>query len=605
MDKKYNIQDLNEIIENLRKLSGNAQLNYLKQLKENEPEIFFILTTVFHKAYNKKMNKYYVNDKKLNLIKENLFSNKNGNSIEIFLEVLNDLEKVSNLYNSNKRITGNQAIEYIINSLNKLDKTGQNIVLDILDNDLKVGLNIKTLNKVLDDKLPITPYHGGVKLEIRKLDKEIDKLNKEANKIKEKLNQTTDINEKTKLEEKLLELNLIVDEKMDGMYCAIGKNFSESRQGTNLHIEHIFEKEIDILNNITGNKNVLIGELLLKSVPNRKIANGIINSYTKILDKLEEFEIDYKNFNIENINKKIMEYKDDKKLIKKLKDLKKDIVHFKTDYNIDFLEMPNEINYIIWDLIPEKNYYQGFYEKPLIKRRIELDTLLKNTNINNIKLVKYILTRDKLDIAKFTYNILTNGGEGTMIKNPETVFENNKSPKVKKVKIEITVDLEIIGFLTGTKKSNKNKIESFICKTKDNKLITRPKGISDKEGKILYKLIQKNLSKEELEQLQEYLYKTDTEKKEKLINNIPTFLNKAIQNIEKEYGTRIIEVKANGLSQSKNKETYSLEHPSFIEIRKDKKIADTLEDVKDNFKMHQQVIKLLGLSEDMLQHFQL
>lgn len=599
-----NIEKFTKIINEIKELSGNKQIEKLESIKKKNPEIFSVLNFLFHKTYNKKMNKYYVNDKKLKQIKDKIIPNENGKDINILLQVLKDLDKISNLYNGNERITGNNAIQYIITSLNKLNKEGQKIILDVLDNDLKLGLNIKTLNKVLEEKLPITPYHGGVKLEIKKLDKDIEKLNKAIQKIQNELKNTSNQQQRQILQEKLDDLFFVIDEKMDGMYCAINKDFSESRQGRSLYIEYIFANEIEKLNKANGKNNVLIGELLLKSIPNRKIANGIINSYTKILEKLNEFDIDYQNFNINNINKKMTEYKNNKRLLNKLKTIKKDIIHFKTNYGICFEDMPNEISYVIWDIIPENYYFQGYYDKPLIKRRKELEKLLKSNNIQNIKLVKYILTRNKLDIAKFTYDILNNGGEGSMIKNPESIFENNKSPKIKKVKIEITVDLEIIGFLTGTKESNKNKIESFICKTSDGKLITRPKGISDKEGKFLFKLIKNNLNNEELKNLEKYLYETSAEEKERLMYNIPDFLDKAIKNIENKYGTRIIEVKANGLSKSENKDTYSLDHPSFVEIRNDKVQADTLKDVKDNFKMHYQVVKLLGLSENMIKQLE-
>ena len=48
------------------------------------------------------------------------------------------------------------------------------------------------------------------------------------------------------------------------------------------------------------------------------------------------------------------------------------------------------------------------------------------------------------------------------------------------------------------------------------------------------------------------------------------------------YEGKIITVKANDLTTSKTKDTYSLSHPRFIEVRNDKTVADSFEKVLES-----------------------
>jgi hypothetical protein len=104
------------------------------------------------------------------------------------------------------------------------------------------------------------------------------------------------------------------------------------------------------------------------------------------------------------------------------------------------------------------------------------------------------------------------------------------------MKLEMDVDLVIVGFNYGTKGTkNENVISSLNCESSDGLLKTRPQGI--KEEMMVY----------------------ITENQDKLMG-------------------KIIKVKCNGVSHDKD-ENYSLMYPAFIEVRDDKDVADTLEQI--------------------------
>jgi len=237
--------------------------------------------------------------------------------------------------------------------------------------------------------------------------------------------------------------------------------------------------------------------------------------------------------------------------------LKKDIIEFKKRYEIDINNIKNDIYYVIWDIIPRKNYEKGIDETHLIKRRKKLEQFFNNnTKLSNekskIKLVNYIVTNNLHEIAVFLYDILQKGGEGVIVKQPDAEFKTTKSNQMK-IKMEVTCDLKIVGFLPGKKGSKfENTLGSLIVKSKDGKVITQPAGISE-------------------------------ELRDEIWNNKEKFLGK------------IVEVKANGITKAKDKEEYALLHPSLNEIREDKIEADSLEDILKNFNMIEQVKKLLEL----------
>lgn len=128
------------------------------------------------------------------------------------------------------------------------------------------------------------------------------------------------------------------------------------------------------------------------------------------------------------------------------------------------------------------------------------------------------------------------GQEGTILKASNGLWKDGKPNWQIKIKIEMDVDLKIIGFNYGTGK-NEKVISSINAQSSDGKVNTKPTGIS--------------------EDMMDYI----TKNQDKLMG-------------------MIVEVKCSGLSHDSNG-NYSLLHPVFKKIRDDKNTCDSLEDIKN------------------------
>ena len=105
------------------------------------------------------------------------------------------------------------------------------------------------------------------------------------------------------------------------------------------------------------------------------------------------------------------------------------------------------------------------------------------------------------------------------------------------MKLEMDVDLVIVGFNYGTKGTkNESVISSLSCESSDGLLKTRPQGIK--------------------EEMMQYI----TENQDSLMG-------------------KIVQVKCNGLSNDKDG-NYSLLYPAFMMVRDDKNTCDNLEGIK-------------------------
>jgi hypothetical protein len=127
--------------------------------------------------------------------------------------------------------------------------------------------------------------------------------------------------------------------------------------------------------------------------------------------------------------------------------------------------------------------------------------------------------------------IVSRGNEGTVVKSMDGVWADTKPSYQVKIKLEINLDLKIVGFNYGTGK-NLKLISSLNVESEDGLLKTSPTGINEDD--------------------MEYI----TTNQDKLLNTI-------------------VEVKCSGLSQD-SRGNYSALHPVFKLLRTDKTIANTL-----------------------------
>lgn len=299
------------------------------------------------------------------------------------------------------------------------------------------------------------------------------------------------------LVEKLLDKGKVVAQlKMDGCYsnAIIYKGSVEfvSRQGEIQHIPSLgFEKLPD---------GVLNGELTLKGYSNRAKANGIIRSIIDIEGKSEEWG------KVETEKKKKA---------------------FEKKNNISYQEALTLIEYTAWDYLTLEEYYDKKSNRPYFRRLGKLYDL-------GIPVVEERILNSFEDIMGYYSEVVGKGLEGIIVKGYGSEWKDGKPNWSIKIKEEIHLDLEIVGYNLGTGK-NEGFVSSVICRSSCGKLRTVPTGMTE-------------------EQMKDF-----TENQE-------------------EYLGKILEVKCSGLSQDKDG-NYSTLHPVLIEVRNDKDVADNLEEI--------------------------
>lgn len=199
----------------------------------------------------------------------------------------------------------------------------------------------------------------------------------------------------------------------------------------------------------------------------------------------------------------------------------------------------DEITYLVWDQIALTSVVpKGKYAVPYSTR---FETLQKQTvNSTHIELIPTRIVHNMTEALEHYREMLALGLEGTILKNGTGEWKDGTSKDQAKMKLEIDVDLVIVGFRAG-KGKNEELFGSIICQTSDGLLEVAISGFSDELRKEIY----------------------DTR--------------------EGKLGS-IVTVKSNGIMPpSKSNSLYSLFLPRFEEFRKDKTEADSLVRVQEQF----------------------
>ena len=124
--------------------SSNYKLDILKKYKDNSE-----LKKLLELTYNR--NKYNFNVSKNCIIKDNPILESNGSkTVDELLSALEILGEGT--------IRGNEAHQFVFNHLKYLDNDNKEIFLNVLGRDLKIGLNVKSINKVFKNLIPKPNY---------------------------------------------------------------------------------------------------------------------------------------------------------------------------------------------------------------------------------------------------------------------------------------------------------------------------------------------------------------------------------------------------------------------------------------------------------------
>ena len=137
---------------------------------------------------------------------------------------------------------------------------------------------------------------------------------------------------------------------------------------------------------------------------------------------------------------------------------------------VPILEEWKHVQYIVYDL-PDLN--KPFSDrittlKKIVKENKErwdsiVSTLPEEFQIEcPLKIAKQTLIESEEQMDKLYKDILTKGGEGLMIKDPDSLYEDKRSNYMLKVKPEFDEEAEIVDYKLGNGK-NKGILGSFIC----------------------------------------------------------------------------------------------------------------------------------------------
>lgn len=390
-------------------------------------------------------------------------------------EALIKLDKISS-----REVRGHTAIEYLKELLSLLSPDDAYVIERIIDKDLKIGMGTSNINKVFKNLIEKTPYMGAKSFSEDLAKKIFEGGNKGISQV-----------------------------KMDGRYCnAIvrdGEIELESRQG-----ESTYVGQAKFLNDLSHfNDCVLNGELTIDGF-DRYTANGIVASVVDI---------------------------EGKRLIRGEEETAKKIKAFEKKHGIyeDYL---SKIRFTIWDMIGVDEYFNKKSSTPYFKRANNLHLELKRVkdivgDDMKVSFVEYKIVESYEEAMKHFQSILQRGEEGTILKSYDGTWKDGKPNWQVKMKLEMTMDLRIIGFNYGTKGSKNEKlISSLHCESSCGKVKTDPAGINEETMKYI------------------------TENQESLMGTI-------------------VEVQCSGLSKDHDG-NWSTLHPRFMKLRDDKNTCDDL-----------------------------
>lgn len=287
--------------------------------------------------------------------------------------------------------------------------------------------------------------------------------------------------------------------KADGMFCNVSKDPDGnvqlmSRNGSVFDITK-FSQIVGHINRCIRSDTVTHGELLVKrdgTVLPREIGNGILNSVLKG----------------------------------------------------GSFEWNDEPHLVVWDQIPlSASVPGGSYNVPYYDRGYDLQCQILDSDIDFIESKPVFSFEQAIDHYQ---EVILRGQEGTIFKDPDAIWKDTTSKQQVKLKIEVDVDLKIIGFTEG-KGKNASTFGSVTTMTDDGLLEVNVSGFKDKAQKGI-------MTRQQINEIRDDLIGT------------------------------IMTVRSNGIMKpSKNNQQYSLFLPRFVEFRSDKTKADTLEQVIKQF----------------------
>jgi len=381
---------------------------------------------------------------------------------------------------SDRNRTGHEAIEHLRTILSSCESDVAYIIERIIEKDLKIGMGTSNINKVFKSLIEKTPYMGA-----KSFSEDL------AKKI---------FNENTKA---------VSQVKMDGRYCnAIimgGEVELESRQGETTHVgDAKFLKELSVVQDC-----VLNGELTIDGL-DRYTANGVVTSIVDIEGKREDRTEAETERKIAGFEKKHGSYED----------------------------AISNIRYTVWDMITVDEYFSKKSDRVYAERASILSKTIGKYKMSMVSLVEGAVVESYEYAMAHFQEVLARGEEGTILKSLDGTWKDGKPNWQVKMKLEMSIDLRVIGFELGEKGTKNENVYSTINLESDCGLLkTNASG------------------------MKEDMMDDITERADDLMGTI-------------------VEIRCCGLSQDSSG-NWSTLHPSVVSLRDDKDTCDSLESAKE------------------------
>jgi len=430
---------------------------------------------------------------------------------------LNDLEEML----VKRKVRGHAATNFVASLLGNLRKKDQEVLKLVIQKDLKCGVNLKMIQEVFPDLIITVGYMGAVPYDPKKIQKII--------------NQNYFIFSQEKMDGEYS--NLIIEDDHITFLSRKNKEQKVPKKIIDKIKEEIeeFKKEFYFPDSIIFN-----GELLLEGY-DRYTSNGLLTRIFKYEEYLEKED--------EKKAKKALEIIEDtaevsyEDLLEKFQywiwDFQNQGMMYFQRFHLLFGETsPTGLASKIFKMVPTKIYFNN--RSKSILERYDFDQDYINLIIDDLKfLIKCFCDPDTIlsNISNHFSEILSQNGEGIIVKAGEEKWKDGKPVYQVKLKMEFECEMKIVGFKQGTPGTKfENALGAFITESEDGLVKADPSGIT--------------------EDLRFEIW----ENKDKYLN-------------------KIITVKCNGLSKNKIDDSYSLLHPRFIKIRDDKVKADDLQTI--------------------------
>ena len=216
----------------------------------------------------------------------------------------------------------------------------------------------------------------------------------------------------------------------------------------------------------------------------------------------------------------------------------------------------NELNLIqmqLWDIVKvDSNTFNPLEDKSYEARLEDLYSILNMSIFSKLEVIPTEIVNSMEEALEHFQKMLSQGLEGTILKNQDAKWSNTRSKDLVKLKEENTIDLLVVDIEEGSG-DFEGGLGAIICETSDKKLRVRVgTGFSFEDRGFV----------------------NDLSSGKKVVKQI-----KSLEEVSKNYLGKIVEVKYNQIIKSKGKDEMSLFLPRLVCVRNDKDTANSIEEI--------------------------